>query len=239
LDVTFDGVHILNRDIVSSMPQILIELKDDNAFLPLNDTALFKIRLRYPDGIIRQIRFDGDTLKFTPSSNPPGGNNNTAVINFKPLLRMDGEYELLITAKDRSDNASGATDFSVLFQVVNQSMITNLLNYPNPFTTSTAFVFTLTGSELPTYMRIQILTITGKIVKEISMAELGPLRIGNNITEYKWDGRDQYGQLLANGVYLYRVITDIKGKKIDKLNAGSYNTDQYFKAGYGKMYLMR
>ena len=239
LDVTFDGVHILNRDIVSSKPQILIELKDDNAFLPLNDTALFNIRLRYPDGIIRQIRFDGDTLKFSPSSNPPGGNNNTAVINFKPLLRMDGEYELLITAKDRSDNASGATDFSVLFQVVNQSMITNLLNYPNPFTTSTAFVFTLTGSELPTYMRIQILTITGKIVKEISMAELGPLRIGNNITEYKWDGRDQYGQLLANGVYLYRVITDIKGKKIDKLSAGSYNTDQYFKAGYGKMYLMR
>lgn len=239
LDVTFDGVHILNRDIVSSKPQILIELKDDNAFLPLNDTALFKIRLRYPDGTIRQIRFDGDTLKFTPSSNPPGGANNKAIINFKPFLKLDGEYELLVTAKDRSDNPSGATDFSVLFQVVNQSMITNLLNYPNPFTTSTAFVFTLTGSELPTHMRIQILTITGKIVKEISMAELGPLRIGNNITEYKWDGRDQYGQSLANGVYLYRVITDIKGKRIDKLNTGSYDTDQYFKAGYGKMYLMR
>ncbi|NBO49263.1 MAG: hypothetical protein EBU80_05990 [Chitinophagia bacterium] len=68
---------------------------------------------------------------------------------------------------------------------------------------------------------------------------MGPLKIGNNITQYKWDGRDQYGQQLANGVYLYRVLTDMKGKKIDKLNTGSYNTDQFFNRGYGKMYLMR
>ena len=46
-------------------------------------------------------------------------------------------------------------------------MISNLLNYPNPFTTSTAFVFTITGSEVPQNMRIQILTITGKVVREI------------------------------------------------------------------------
>ena len=239
LDVTFDGVHILNGDIVSSKPNILIQLKDDNAYLPLNDTSLIKVRLRYPDGSLKTIRFDGDTLTFKPSENPSGGANNTASIQYKPILQMDGDYELMISAKDRSENSSGATDYSVMFQVTNQSMITNLLNYPNPFTTSTAFVFTLTGSELPTNMRIQILTITGKIVKEITLAELGPLKIGNNITDYKWDGRDQYGQLLANGVYLYRVITDIKGKKIDKLNRDQYNTDQYFKSGYGKMYLMR
>jgi flagellar hook assembly protein FlgD len=239
LDVTFDGVHILNGDIVSSKPNILIQLKDDNAYLPLNDTSLIKVRLRYPGGSLKTIRFDGDTLTFKPSENPSGGANNTASIQYKPILQMDGDYELMISAKDRSENSSGATDYSVMFQVTNQSMITNLLNYPNPFTTSTAFVFTLTGSELPTNMRIQILTITGKIVKEITLAELGPLKIGNNITDYKWDGRDQYGQLLANGVYLYRVITDIKGKKIDKLNRDQYNTDQYFKSGYGKMYLMR
>jgi flagellar hook assembly protein FlgD len=118
-------------------------------------------------------------------------------------------------------------------------MISNLLNYPNPFTTSTAFVFTLTGSELPSQFRIQILTITGKIVKEINKEELGPIRIGNNITEYKWDGRDQFGQPLANGVYLYRVVANMNGKKIEKLNTGTYNTDKYFRSGYGKMYLMR
>ncbi len=118
-------------------------------------------------------------------------------------------------------------------------MITNLLNYPNPFTTSTAFVFTLTGSVAPTHMRIQILTVTGKIVREITAQELGPIQIGQNITSYKWDGRDQFGQELANGVYLYRVIAEINGRSIEKFNREDVNTDKYFKSGYGKMYLMR
>jgi flagellar hook assembly protein FlgD len=88
-------------------------------------------------------------------------------------------------------------------------------------------------------MRIQILTVTGKIVREITAQELGPVQIGQNITSYKWDGRDQFGQELANGVYLYRVIAEINGKAIEKFNRADVNTDKYFKSGYGKMYLMR
>ena len=38
LDVSFDGVHILNGDVVSPSPSILIKLDDDNEFLALNDT---------------------------------------------------------------------------------------------------------------------------------------------------------------------------------------------------------
>jgi len=239
LDVTFDGVRILNKDIVSAKPFIVMTLKDDSRFLALNDTSLFTVKLRMPDGNIRNIRFDGDTLKFIPASLDAVGKENAATVHYRPNLIQDGEYELIVFAKDRSNNPSGSIDYSVAFEVVNKSMISNLLNYPNPFTTSTAFVFTLTGSELPTQFRIQVLTITGKIVKEINKEELGPIRIGNNITEYKWDGRDQFGQPLANGVYLYRVVADMNGKKIDKLNTGAYNTDKYFRSGYGKMYLMR
>jgi hypothetical protein len=239
LDVTFDGVRILNKDIVSAKPFIVISLKDDSKFLALNDTSLFAIKLRMPDGSLKNVRFDGDTLQFIPATLDGSGKENAATVHYRPHLKQDGEYELIVFAKDRSNNASGAIDYTVAFEVVNKSMISNLLNYPNPFTTSTAFVFTLTGSELPTQFRIQILTITGKIVKEINKEELGPIRIGNNITEYKWDGRDQYGQPLANGVYLYRVVADMNGKKIDKLSTGAYNTDKYFRSGYGKMYLMR
>ena len=83
------------------------------------------------------------------------------------------------------------------------------------------------------------MTVTGKIVREITKDELGPIHIGRNITEFKWDGTDQFGQQLANGVYIYRVVTDIHGKKIDRLKATGYNTDKYFQGGYGKMYLMR
>jgi flagellar hook assembly protein FlgD len=97
-------------------------------------------------------------------------------------------------------------------------------------------VFTLTGSEIPDQMSIQIMTIRGIVVKEITQAELGPIRIGNNITEYAWDGRDQYGDLLANGVYFYRVVTKMNGEKVDH-RAESF--DKYFKKGFGKMVMIR
>jgi flagellar hook assembly protein FlgD len=114
-----------------------------------------------------------------------------------------------------------------------------MLNYPNPFTTSTAFVFTITGSEVPQNIKIQILTITGKVVREITKDELGPLHVGRNITEFKWDGTDMYHQRLAIGVYLYHVVTNLNGKGLDKYTSQSDNTDQYFNKGYGKMFLMK
>ena len=79
------------------------------------------------------------------------------------------------------------------------------------------------------------MTITGKVVKEIYQDEIGFIHIGRNITEYAWDGRDMYGDKLANGVYLYRVITKLNGNDLD-LN--QTDADQYFKKGWGKMYMM-
>ncbi|MFK7796223.1 MAG: hypothetical protein AB8E82_02140, partial [Aureispira sp.] len=66
--------------------------------------------------------------------------------------------------------------------------------------------------------------------------ELGPLRIGINRTEYAWDGRDEYGDQLANGVYLYRVITKRNGQDYEMR---STRNDYMFRQGFGKMYLMR
>jgi hypothetical protein len=237
LDVTFDGAHILNRDIVSAKPQILIKLKDESKWLIL-DTSRVNIQVRYPDGSLRNFYFTNDSLKFTAPGAAPNP-NNTASIDFSPYFTQDGEYELIVTGKDMSENSSGKLEYRVAFQVINKPMISNMLNYPNPFTTSTAFVFTITGSEVPQNIRIQIMTITGKIVREITKQELGPLHIGRNITEFKWDGTDQYGQKLANGIYLYRVITNLNGKSLDKYTAEGDNTDKYFNKGYGKMYLMR
>ncbi len=237
LDVTFDGTHILNRDIVSSKPHIVVKLKDESKYLALSDTAGMKINIRFPDGVQREYKPQSDSVKFTPANLSNG--ENTATIDITPFLKQDGEYELTVSGTDYSGNKAGNLDYKVAFEVINKPMISNLLNYPNPFTTSTAFVFTLTGFEVPQNMRIQILTITGKVVREITKSELGPLRIGRNITEYKWDGTDQFGNRLANGVYLYRVITNNNGVSLEKHKAEGDNTDQYFNKGYGKMYLMR
>lgn len=241
LDVTFDGVHILNRDIVSAKPHILIKLKDEAKFLLMNDTALSTVQVKYPDGSLRTIKYDNDTLRFTPAAT---GSDNTATLDFYPQFNKQinpegDEYELIVKGKDRSGNKAGEIEYRVTFRVISKPMISNLLNYPNPFSTSTAFVFTVTGSEVPQNIKIQILTVTGKIVREITKDELGPLHIGRNITDFKWDGTDQFGQKLANGVYLYRVVTSLNGKTMDKYKAEGDNTDRYFNNGYGKMYLMR
>lgn len=57
LDVTFDGVHILNKDIVSSKPHILVNLKDESRFMALADTALIKVQVRFPDGSLHNYNF--------------------------------------------------------------------------------------------------------------------------------------------------------------------------------------
>ncbi len=238
LDVTFDGVHILNNDIVSPHPNILIQVTSDNKNLPLdkNDTGNIAIYIRNINSTVAQrlyLSSPSSPIQFTPASLP----DNKCKILYSPTL-ADGTYELSVQAADRSNNISGTNPYKIDFEVITKSAITNVFNYPNPFSTATRFVFTLTGEQLPTYFKIQVITITGKVVREITEAELGPLHIGRNITEYAWDGTDQFGSKLANGIYLYRVITSINGEAIDNM-ATTKTADSYFTKGWGKMYLIR
>ncbi len=236
LDVTFDGVHIFDGDIVSAKPMISIALKDENIYLALADTALIDITMRYPDQSLHDFYFDGTTTKFYPADTNNLAENNSARVEMNPIFDMDGVYELILHGEDVTGNDAGALDYRTTFEVINKSMISNVMNYPNPFSTQTKFVFTLTGSEIPDYFKIQIMTVTGKVVREIMRDELGELNIGNNITEFTWDGTDKFGDQLANGLYLYRVVTKLNGEKLEKFDVG---TDQYFKSGFGKMYLAR
>ncbi len=235
IDVTFDGVHILDRDIVSAKPFIKIALKDENRYLALDDTSLISVSLRYPGQLSTSVKipFDGTICKFIPGQ---AGQNNEAIIEFRPTFLEDGIYELLVNGRDKTGNTSAKSDYQVSFEVINRSTITNVLNYPNPFSTSTAFVFTMTGSQVPSQFKIQIMTVTGKVVREITRQEIGPLHVGRNITEYKWDGKDEYGQVLGNGVYFYRVVTAIEGNSIEHRESGA---DKFYKKGWGKMYIMR
>ena len=60
--------------------------------------------------------------------------------------------------------------------------------------------------------------------------------IGNNISEYSWNATDEFGDRLANGVYLYKVNVKHNGKGVK-----SYSTagDGSFKENIGKLYIMR
>jgi hypothetical protein len=241
LDVTFDNIHILNEDIVSARPHIQIKLTSLSQYVLLTDTSSVTVKLIYPDQSVHTYGFSNDTLRFTPATS---GSNNAALVDFYPAFLQQynpsgDDYTLVVSGKDALGNTSGVSPYRVSFKVITKPMISNMLNYPNPFTTSTAFVFTVTGSEVPQNLKIQILTITGKIVREITKEELGPIHVGRNITEFKWNGTDMYGQRLANGVYLYHVVTNLDGKSLGKYKASGNNTDKFFNNGYGKMYLMK
>ena len=67
-----------------------------------------------------------------------------------------------------------------------------------------------------------------------------PNNIGNpivNKSEYWWDGKDDYGDPLANGVYFYRVRSAIDNESIDHYNIDQ--ADKFFEKGLGKMVLIR
>ncbi|MEZ4962449.1 MAG: C25 family cysteine peptidase [Saprospiraceae bacterium] len=236
LDVWFDGFRINNGDIVSAKPHIQAELQDENPFLPLTDTSTISVFLKYPDETeLRRISFSDGQAIFKPADLQTG--KNKASIELEPIFEKDGIYELLIQSQDASGNQSGTFDYRVAFEVITKSSISNFVNYPNPFTTSTRFLYTMTGSVQPVDYKVQIMTVSGRIVKEITKTELGTLNIGTHLTDYVWDGRDEYGDQLAKGVYLYRVlIKDEQGKDWESYDNG---TDKYFKAGFGKMVLLR
>lgn len=234
LDVSFDGRRIMNGDIVSAEPIIRIVTKDENRYLLLNDTSTYQIVLVDPSGLERELYFSDPEVIFTPAIS---GEDNRNEITYTPSLQEDGMYTLKVRSRDMTGNLSGNQDYEVDFQVINEELISNVFNYPNPFSDCTQFIFTLTGNEMPDDISIRIMTVSGKVVKEINGMELGPLHVGVNRTEYKWDGTDEYGSKLANGVYLYQVSSRTQtGDIYDKYDN---NTDQYFKNNIGKMVIIR
>ena len=239
LDVTFNGYHILNGDLVDPKSEIIITLKDENQFLVMNqesDTANFGIYLTSPDGEQKRLDFRNSLGEPQMEWIPADGTTRKFKIIYNSDLQQDGTYRLLVQGADKSGNISGDFEYDIEFEVDHHSSITNLMNYPNPFSTKTQFVFTLTGAVIPDEFTIQIMTVTGKVVREITVDELGPIKIGRNITEYTWDGTDEYGDMLANGVYLYRVITKINGEEVEHRESGA---DEYFTKDFGKMYIIR
>ena len=237
LDVTFDGIRILNGDIVSPSPTIVAVLKDDNTSLLVDDVNNFDFALQaLPNNQSFPVDLTGSNVNFIPADST---NNFCARVEYTPEPPLEsGDYILYVQAKDASGNLSGDRSINTEFTVIKESSVTNVVNYPNPFSTSTEFIFTLTGSQVPDVFTIQIFTLSGKVVKEITKEELGNVRIGVNRSSYKWNGTDDFGSKLANGVYLYRVITsEVDGEAVGQFENKAI--DSYFKKGFGKLVIMR
>lgn len=97
--------------------------------------------------------------------------------------------------------------------------LTHVLNYPNPFVNYTQFWFSHNRPYEPLEVQIQVMTITGKVVwtqNQIITTE------GFLSKEITWDGKDDFGNKIGKGVYVYKLtvksnLTNTKTEKFEKL----------------------
>jgi len=234
VSVLFDGRQILNNEIVSRQPFIQIDLSDNKLFSP-EDTAQIALSLKYP-GSDQFIRIPSREYTLSVSG-------SKASVTYRPGFVQTGSYTLRVQARDRSRNEAGRVPYEIDFKVITENTVSAVLPYPNPFSTQCRFAYTLTG-EKPAVFKIQVLTVNGRVVRELTEFDLGPLREGTHLTEGAWDGHDEYGNKLANGTYLYRVVMkDNQGKSYSSFedfeDSGGQDARRFFTKGIGKLVILR
>ena len=129
-----------------------------------------------------------------------------------------GLHTITLKVWDTYNNMSEST---FTFIVVDDSdlVLTNVLNYPNPFISFTEFWFNHNKPNQLLNVQIQIFTVSGKLVKTINEAVQSEGNLSRTIT---WDGLDDFGARIGKGVYVYKltviaVNTNTRAEKIEKL----------------------
>lgn len=125
----------------------------------------------------------------------------------------DGKHTLRLKVFDVYNN-SGEVETEFIVAKSAQLALDHVLNYPNPFSTNTAFYFehNMPGHNLD--VSIQIFTVSGKLIKSIDMYAMTN---GYRVGPIYWDGRDDFGDEIGNGVYLYKVkVIAPTGEQVDK-----------------------
>ncbi len=192
----------VNGSIVNQRPVLILELSDSSgintsgtgighditAILDNNNNQVFNLNNHY----------EADLDKY---------GQGTATFQL-PLLEP-GVHTLRIKVWDVLNNSS---EVILDFSVVNDEdlVIDHVLNYPNPFTTKTQFWFEHNKPGQDLLVQIHIFSLSGKLVKRIEKTIITP---GNRSTDVEWDGRDDFGDKIGRGVYIYRIKVFCNGSK--------------------------
>ena len=125
----------------------------------------------------------------------------------------EGRHTLRLKVWDVHNNSGEAeTEFVVASNA--KLALEHILNYPNPFTTNTAFYFEHNQPGQNLSVRIQVFTVSGKLVKIIDGNYLSD---GFRVGPIQWDGRDDYGDKIGKGVYVYKLqVTAPSGDTVDE-----------------------
>ena len=205
--------------LVSARPTIEILIRDGNAFKPIADTSAARLTL------------DGKTLRFSQANvvfEPATAARPEARIVLTPDFSADADDEthtLALRIFDASGNEAEGSPYQVHFRVTRETAVEAVLPYPNPMRDRTTFAFRLRGADAAAIeaLRLRIYTVAGALVREFDLVDdptplaAGAVRIGWN--RLRWDGTDADGDLLAPGVYLYRVEARAAGEALTVENA--------------------
>jgi len=185
-------------DLVGENPLLIVDLYDESG---INTTGLgvghrFEAFLNNnTEGILLNSFYKGKIDSYSEGS-----------AEYQLEKIPDGNHKLKVKVYDVFNNASSG---EIAFKVQNTEALSlmNVMNYPNPFSKTTKFTMQQNQNQ-PIDATIKIFTIAGRLIKVIN--EYG---ITASFVQIEWDGRDEDGDEIANGVYLYKVITKTQDGK--------------------------
>ena len=126
-------------------------------------------------------------------------------------LPIDSEADALSLVISAWDNANNPTEIQIDLILLKSKKLDllHVLNFPNPFTNDTQFTFEVTA---PASVTINIYTLEGRRIKSFY-----PQQFSLGYHRIPWNGRDEFGNRLANGVYLYKMTAENDGQKINHI----------------------
>ena len=125
-----------------------------------------------------------------------------------PVEDLDaGTFEFDLKAWDMQSNSSTA---HLWFVVEDDIFLSGVRNYPNPFREETRITISHVGSGERFHVNMEVFDVMGRNVARVSQ-DIFPVS-DDQLEPLVWDGRDQFGNLLSTGIYLYRLtLTDEEG----------------------------
>ncbi len=194
ISVLFNGRIIRDWEFVEPDAKIEIVLNYP-VWFPVYDTSAVQIFIDGQRYYSHQLVYDYDTIE-----------RKINIILDKKFSK--GEHNLRIFVKDAYGKISTQPIVDRYFKVTSELEIYNVYNYPNPFSSETYFTFVLT--QVPDELLIKIYTVAGRLIKELRLSHAD---LTTNFNKVLWDGKDEDGDFVGNGVYLYKIIA----KKADKV----------------------
>lgn len=200
IEVYFDSYSSKDSYLVNSSFVLYVKLKDETG---LNTTGVgvgHKLEAVLNDDESNPI----DLTNYFVGDLDSGGKSGIITYNFSKF--NPGEYKIKIKAWDVFNNSSVS---ETLFTVVesNTLVVKDVVNYPNPFSSNTTFTFQHNLTKTIN-ARIKIYTVSGRLIKQLENTN-----IGDKFVRIDWDGRDEDGNSIANGTYLYKLIVETVDKE--------------------------